>query len=419
MKGKPQNEFFNKNIVITGASSGIGRSAAIYFLNCGANVVLAGQDKETMVSMCKEYGFKNATVMTFDLINDQGIYDFKTAIVETLNKIDILVTCHGILFDGDIEKTFPQDFDYSLDIKLRSIYLLIKYLCPFINENSSIINISCLYGTRPCTGLISQGISKAGLESLTRYLAGELSLYKIRVNAITTCPVDSNALRRINISEEEISLLKKKMEYNIPMGRMAYPDDIVKVISFLASNKSKCITGQIIRCDGGRGLTSSGYVHYKGLKNMNSRFEPNGLTFGSWIDEFKKKLFGPTIYFPIGDFPQVIKFVGDKINESNFSTNLSDAHLNVNAGYKFVETNVLEISIFSSLKKSDIAIRFLRSSLIKASSPRFKFSSLSIRLKYARILFLACCVYAKLIHSLDGNELLFVLILIISLSCNL
>ena len=93
-----------KVIIVTGASSGIGRSAAIYFLNCGANVILAGQDKETMVSMCKEFGFKNATIMTFDLINDQGIFDFKTAIVETLNKIDILVTCHGILFDGDIEK---------------------------------------------------------------------------------------------------------------------------------------------------------------------------------------------------------------------------------------------------------------------------------------------------------------------------
>ena len=339
MKGKVQNEFFQKNIVITGASSGIGRSAAIYFLNCGANVILAGQDKETMVSMCKEFGFKNATIMTFDLINDQGIFDFKTAIVEILNKIDILVTCHGILFDGDIEKTFPQDFDYSLDINLRSIYLLIKYLCPYINEGSSIINISCLYGSRPCTGLISQGISKAGLEALTRYLAGELSLYKIRVNAISTCPIDSNALRRINISEDEINILKRKMEYNIPLGRMAYPDDIVKVISFLASNKSKCITGQIIKADGGRALTSSGYVHYRGLKNMNARFEPNGLTFGSWIDEVKKKLIGPIVYFPIGDFPQVIKFVGDKINENNFSTNLSDAHLSVNAGYKFVDAN--------------------------------------------------------------------------------
>ena len=333
------NEFFQKNIVITGASSGVGRSAALYFLNCGANVILAGQDKNSMVQMCKENGFKNATIMTFDLIEDQGIFDFKTAIVETLLKVDIIVTCHGVLLDGDIEKTFPQDFDYSLDINLRSIYLFIKYISPFINKGGSIINLSCLYGTRPCTGMISQGVSKAGLEALTRYLAGELSLYNIRVNAISSCPIDSNALGRIHASESEINYLKKKMEYNIPMGRMAKPDDIVKVISFLASSKSKCITGQIIKVDGGRGLTSSGYVHYRGIKNMNARFEPDGLKIGSWFDELYIKWVGPYTYYPIGDFQQVIKFVGDKIKESNFSTHLSDAHLSINAGYKFIDTN--------------------------------------------------------------------------------
>ena len=133
-----ENEFYNKNIVITGASSGIGRSASIYFLNCGANVVLAGQDKDSMLNMCNENGFKNGTIMQFDLIDDQTIFDFKTAIVESLSKIDILIISHGVLLDGDVEKSYPQDVDYSLDINLRSVYLLIKYLSPYRNEGASI-----------------------------------------------------------------------------------------------------------------------------------------------------------------------------------------------------------------------------------------------------------------------------------------
>ena len=64
-------------------------------------------------------------------------------------------------------------------LNLRSVYLLIKYLSPYINEGASIINMSCLYCTRPCTGMIGQGMSEAGLEALTHYLAGDLSSYYI------------------------------------------------------------------------------------------------------------------------------------------------------------------------------------------------------------------------------------------------
>ena len=334
-----ENEFYNKNIVITGASSGIGRSASIYFLNCGANVVLAGQDKDSMLNMCNENGFKNGTIMQFDLIDDQTIFDFKTAIVESLSKIDILIISHGVLLDGDVEKSYPQDVDYSLDINLRSVYLLIKYLSPYLNEGASIINMSCLYGSRPCTGMIGQGMSKAGLEALTRYLAGELSSYDVRVNAISSCPVDTNALRRIDCSDAEINLLKYKMENNVPMGRIAKPDDIVRAIIFLASNKSKCITGQIIRVDGGRGLTSSGYVHYRGIKHMNARFEADGVRIGDWFSEIKRKYLGEKSIVPFQDLKQATKFVEEKIKESNFSTNLSDAHLSISSGYKYVDTN--------------------------------------------------------------------------------
>ena len=330
------NEFLNKKIIVTGASSGIGLSVALYFLNCGAQVILAGQDIQTMKTICEDYKFSNATIMKLDLSSDISIYDFKTSVVERFKTIDILINCAGVKFDGDVEKTYPQDFDYTLDVNLRAVYYLIYNLSGFMEKNASIINTSCLYGSRPMCGLISYTISKAGLESLTRYVAAEFAPIGIRVNAVSPCPVDTNSLRLVQLPESEIQYFNKKMQNNIPLGRIARPDDITKVIAFLASERSKNITGQIIKVDGGRALTSSGYVHYRGMKNMNSRFEPDGERAISWFGNLVN--FGDKNVEIPKDEKELKKFINLKIKESNFSTNLEDAHKN-NNNYKNVDIN--------------------------------------------------------------------------------
>lgn len=333
----PKYEFLGKNVVITGASSGIGQSAAMFFLNSGSNVVLVGRDEETMKSFCVKNNFKNATIMKLDLRNDMEIYDLKSSVVERLHKVDILINCAGINLDGDVEKTYPQDFDYTMDINLRSFFLILRLFEQFFTKGASIINVSCLYGTRPMYGVISYSMSKAGLETLTKYAAADFACLGVRINAITACPVDTNSFRYIDLKEKEINNFKKKMENNIPLGRMAKPDDIVKAIVFLASIRSEKITGQIIKVDGGRSLTSSGYVHYRGMKNMNERFEPDGEKMTSWIGEMftsNKKM-----EKCIEDEKELKKFVEENINQSNFSTRLSDAHNNINPSYKIVDSN--------------------------------------------------------------------------------
>ena len=197
--------------------------------------------------------------------------------------------------------------------------------------------MSCLYGTKPMVGVISYAMSKAGLETLTRYAAADFASLGIRINAITACPVETNSLSFIGIKKEEMDKLKEKMEKNIPLGRMARPDDIVKVIIFLASVRSEKITGQIIKVDGGRSLTSSGYVHYKGMLNMNSRFEPDGENIKSWFQNkfnYKEKMVKE-----ITDKNELKKFVDENINKSNFATRLYDAHISINPPYKMVDAN--------------------------------------------------------------------------------
>jgi len=330
------NEFFGKNIIVTGASSGIGQSAAIYFLNCGANVILAGRDVETMNSICIKYKFKNATIIRLDLNEDYKIDKFKSSVLERFQRIDILINCAGIKLDGDIQKTFPQDFDYSIDINLRSVFLILRLFESYFTQGTSIINISCLYGTRPMYGVMSYGMSKAGLETLTKYAAADFASLGIRINAVTACPVETNSFGYIHLSENEINYFKKNMENNIPLGRIARPDDVVKVIIFLASKRSEKITGQIIKVDGGRSLTSSGYVHYRGMKNMNCRFEPDSAKLSTIVGEFFSRDKKMDL---IEDPKDLQKFVESNISQSNFSTRLSDAHRNVNASYKIVDAN--------------------------------------------------------------------------------
>ena len=334
---KDDSEFLNKKIIVTGASSGIGLSVALYFLNCGAQVILAGRDISTMKSICQKYNFQNAIIMKLDLSKDINIYDFKSSVIERFQMIDIIVNCAGIKLYGDVETTFPQDFDFVLDVNLRSVYFLIYNLAGYMKKNGSIINVSCLYGSRPMYGMISYAASKAGLEGLTRYVAAEFASEGIRVNAVSPCPVDTNSFRYIRIPESDIDYFNKNMEKNIPLGRIARPDDVTKVIVFLASERSKKITGQIIKVDGGRSLTSSGYVHYKGRDNMNTRFEPDAEKLFSWIkslipfNPFNKKEEPPK------DEKELNKYIDEKISESYFSNPLG--HTDLINSYKEVDMN--------------------------------------------------------------------------------
>ena len=316
------NEFYMKKVVITGASSGIGACCATYFLNCGSQVVLVGRDVQSMKSTASKFP-KTSTVIKCDLIKDDQIEDLKNSIFNIFQSIDILINCAGLKLDSDIEKTFPQDFDYSLNINLRCIFLLIKNLN--FNPNSSIVNVSCLYGTRPMQGLISFCMAKAGLEAFTKSAAGELANDNIRVNCVSCCPIISNSLRYVQANEKENNLMEEKMKKNVPLGRMGYPSDPAKAIVFLCSKRAESITGQIIKVDGGRNLTSSGYVHYKGYNNMNSRFEPDDENLWNKFNifnYFKKNEKNMLKKIEKMNEKELEKFINKTISESNFSHNL-------------------------------------------------------------------------------------------------
>ena len=339
MEDKYESEFANKNIVITGASSGVGLYTAIYFLNHNANVILACQNDKSVKDICIKNNFVNSIIITGDLSNRDQIMEFVTKIRKVFNKIDILVNCVGIKLDSDILSTYSEDFDFIMNTNLRSVFILIKELRSDFAEGASVINMSCLYGSRPMSGFISYAMSKAGLETLTKYAAAEYARLSIRINAISACPINTNSLRYINVSEKEINEFDEKMKKNIPLGRIAEGHDIVKAIIFLASKRSKKITGQIIKVDGGRSLTSSGYVHYKGMLNMNSKIEPDGESFNPDNLFFIINDTNEIMTKPITDKNELKKFVENTIKNSNFATRNIEAFYNVKNTYYRLQNN--------------------------------------------------------------------------------
>lgn len=335
-----QSEFLNKKVVVTGASSGIGRSVATYFLNSGSTVVLVGQDVESMKYISRKFP-NHSTIITCDLGNDIAMYDLRSSVIERLGSVDILINCAGIKYNGDVEKTFPDEFDYSVDINLRSVYFLTSSFQKFFSKNASVVNVSCLYGTKPICGMVSYCMSKAGLEAFTKCAAAEFASSSVRVNCVTACPVVSNSLRYVQTNEIENKMMVEKMQKNIPLGRIAYPDDVAKAIVFLCSKRASSITGQVIKVDGGRSMTSSGYVHYMGCRNMNSRFEPDDVNIIKKFDVFN--FFGKKKY-TVKDIEgmsekDLQEFIKEKVSESNFSTRDIDAHKRVYTYYKKIENN--------------------------------------------------------------------------------
>lgn len=332
---RENTEFLNKRVIITGASSGVGKACAYYFLNAGAKVVLCGRDIVALKKIGEKFPEQGAAIKV-DLSADLQVFDFKTSAIEILGGVDIIVNCAGVLFDGDVEKTFPQDYDYTVDVNLRSLFVLMIYLKQYLSKGASIINVSCLAGTRPQTGMISYSMSKAGLETLTKFAAAEFSELGVRVNAVSSCPIDTNCQRYVGVSENEYSSFRDRVSKNIPLGRMAKPDDVAKAIIFLASKRSGKITGQIVKVDGGRSLTSSGYVPWKGIRNMNSRFEPDGMSPVYKAMELFNKYAGQV---KATRYPETEEEIENLISNANWATRLSEAHEKVTANYKSIDQN--------------------------------------------------------------------------------
>ncbi len=248
-------EMSGKRVLVTGASSGIGRATAERFLEAGATVTLVGRRETALAEIAAHYPSR-AHALVADLADERQCEACIERAVEWMGGLDVLVNAAGILKSGSLETTSLELWDETMRINLRSIFYLMKLAVPHLEETrGSIVNVSSVTGLRSFPGVLAYCVSKAALDHLTRCAALELAPKGIRVNAVNPGVVRTNLHRAGGMSEEEYATFLERSKTTHPLGRVGEPQEIAELIYFLASDRASWITGATISIDGGRALT--------------------------------------------------------------------------------------------------------------------------------------------------------------------
>ncbi len=248
-----------KNVLVTGATSGIGQAIAAYFAIEGANVALNYRNnpdklddtKELIDKMCDEVrgcGGKELPVEA-DVSEEADIIRMCNEVIEKLGSLDILINNAGIQTASPSHKLETSDFDKVIQVNLRGAYLCAREAIKHFMQRGNggiIINVSSVHQIIPRPEYVSYSISKGGMENMTKTLALEYAPHGIRVNAIapgaTATPINSWS---------DDPQKRKEIESHIPMGRAGTPEEMAAITAFLASDDAAYITGQTLFVDGG------------------------------------------------------------------------------------------------------------------------------------------------------------------------
>ena len=222
-----------KTVIVTGASSGIGRSSAVRFAQEGFNVVICARKESELnktLEKVEESG-SSGLVVPADLSIEKEIEKVLDETVKKFGGLNVLVNAAGIIANGSIENTSVEQWDMMMNINLRSVFLLmqksIKYLA---KTRGSIVNVSSVTGTRAFPGIIAYCVSKAGVDQLTRSAALELAPKGIRVNAVNP---GTNLHRNGGMDEKAYNAFLEHSKTTHPLGRVGEPEEVAELILFL------------------------------------------------------------------------------------------------------------------------------------------------------------------------------------------
>lgn len=247
-----------KIVIVTGASSGIGKAAAALFAQNGATVIAVGRNEKELVGLQDSLGSKreNVKIHLADVNEYSQIDRMVSETVQAFGKIDVLVNSAGIIKNGTIENTTLDEWDKMMNVNLRSVFYLMQKCIPhMIESKGNIVNVSSVAGTRSFPNVLAYAVSKAAIDQLTRCSALELAAKGIRVNAINPGVVVTNLHTRSGMDAENYEAFLERAKETHPIGRPGTPEEVAELIYYLASDKAGWITGATYEIDGGRGQT--------------------------------------------------------------------------------------------------------------------------------------------------------------------
>ena len=237
--------FKNKNILITGASGGIGNALVKKFVSLGGNVLGTGTKTEKLDLIKKQY--PNIKVKKFDIGNHSGIEEFIDNVSLELGRLDVLINNAGINMDNLSLRMKDEDWKKVIDINLTSTFLLSKHAIKKMLKNKfgRIVNITSVVGHTGNSGQSNYSASKAGIIGMSKSLANEYAKKNITVNCVSPGFIVSDMT--MNIADK----VKLYLTSRIPMGKLGTGEDVSNCVAFLSSEQASYVTGETIHVNGG------------------------------------------------------------------------------------------------------------------------------------------------------------------------
>ena len=240
------NDLKNKNIIVTGATGGIGNSIIEKLDQYGANILASGTKVEKLENLKSK--FKNVEILGFDISQNEKIEDFiENASSKLGGKLDCLVNNAGITNDNLAIRMSLEEWKKVIDINLTSTFLMSKFAIKKMLKNKlgKIINITSVVGHTGNVGQANYTASKAGIIAMSKSLAIEYAKKNINVNCISPGFIKTEMTKNIDDKFKEVIVSK------IPSARLGEPEDIANAVIFLASNHSDYINGETLHVNGG------------------------------------------------------------------------------------------------------------------------------------------------------------------------
>ncbi len=245
-----------KVAVITGGAGGIGRAAGALFAEEGADVLLVDLDEEALQDAVQSSGSNRVSYHVADVTSAADNLAMIATCEERYGGVDVLLANAGI--EGDVAPLVDYDeerFDQVMAVNVKGVFLGLKAAIPAISKRGggSIVITSSVAGVKGTPGISAYGTSKHATIGLMRAAALECAPMHIRVNTVNPSPVETLMMRRLEagIGGDDAEVTRKRLAASLPFQRYAEPEEIARVMLFLASDESSWVTGSVQMVDGG------------------------------------------------------------------------------------------------------------------------------------------------------------------------
>lgn len=247
--------FKDKVVLVTGATSGIGRAAALKFAADGAAVAAVGRSRDALEEVrdaAAKHGGR-ALALQGDVTREEDVQRMVKETTGQLGGLDVLVCAAGAIATGSIETTTPALWDRMMDINVRSVFQLVQQALPaLIERKGNVVVVSSVNGQRAFPNVLAYCCSKAAVDQFVMCTSLELAPKGVRINAVNPGVTRTNLHRRSGMSEADYAAFVERSRTTHPIGRIGEPEEVADMVLFLASDRAGMITGNCVFVDGGR-----------------------------------------------------------------------------------------------------------------------------------------------------------------------